>query len=161
VSEIEGQMTVSNVEADMIVHPRTGELLDLKTVQTDALLEARDLLSDHERQTREVRRSVDDELIRRADHEGRRSITFSEFTVEVTAPTEKQWDMRALRETLATLVERDLISDDKRRRCIRFDPKIVWAEVKTLLSDPRVRGQIEACYEEVEARRYVKVSRRG
>ena len=57
------------------------------------------------------------------------------------------------------LVSDELLSAEKSRRCIKYEPKPVWAELKTLLSDPRVREAIEACFTEEPARRYVKVSR--
>lgn len=152
-------MASESVSTNLIVHPRTGEVLDLNQIKTDAILEARDLVSDGERELREFRRDLDDELIRRADHEGRRSLTFSEFRVDVSPPTEKTWDLRKLQIVLSGLVGEDTISLEKATRCIKYEPKPVWAELKTLLSDPRVREEIEACFTEEPARRYVKVSR--
>lgn len=144
----------------LITHPRTGEILDLNKVETDPLLEARDLIADREREWQAMRRSVDDELIRRLDHEGRRSFTFPEFKVDATPPLKKQWDVDALRLTLGELVGEELISAEKARRCLKVKYEAAWRELSTLLSDPRVRERIEACFEEVETPRYLKVTRR-
>jgi hypothetical protein len=159
VSEIPGQMTVESVQADMIVHPLTGEVLDPRAIQTEALLEAHDLLLDSVKTISGMRRQVDDELVRRLDHEGRRSMSFEGFKVETNPPLEKEWNTTKLAIVLAELVEEELISSEKADKCVRHKPEPVWRELKTLLSDPRVRERIEACFEEVDARRYVKVSR--
>jgi hypothetical protein len=161
VTEIPGQMTVEGVQADMIVHPLTGEVIDPRTVQTEALLEAHDLLLDSVKTIHGMRRQVDDELVRRMDHEGRRSFTFTGFKIEVSAPTVKEWNTTRLAIVLNELVEEELISSEKADRCVRHKPEAVWRELKTLLSDPRVRERIEDCYDEIEAPRYVKVSRHG
>lgn len=152
--EIEGQMTM------VAVHPRTGEAIDLHAAATDELLDCHDAFTDLEREMKEARREVDDELTRRMDHEGRRSFTFNDFKVDVTPPTEKVWDIDKLMTTLDDLVEIKAISQLKAERCVRTKLEPVWRELKTLLSDPRVSEAIEECYEEVEASRYVKVSRR-
>lgn len=146
--------------APLIVHPRTGEVLDPRELSTDALLEARDVIVDEIQERASFRRQIDDELVARMDHEGRRSITFEDFKVDVTPPTEKDWDVEQLVITLENLVERGLISQVKRERCIKVTEEPVWRELKTLLSDPRVSDHIAQCFEEVAARRYLKVSRR-
>lgn len=152
--EIEGQMQM------VAVHPRTGEAIDLHAAGTDDLLDCHDAFVDLKREMAEGQREIDDELIRRMDHEGRRSFTFTGFKVDVTPPTEKTWDVDTLLTTLDDLVEIKAISQDKADRCTKTKVEPVWSELKTLLSDPRVKDAIEACFEETDARRYVKVTRR-
>jgi hypothetical protein len=152
--EIQGQMTM------VAVHPRTGEAIDLHAAATDELLDCHDAFADLEREMKEARREVDDELTRRMDHEGRRSFTFDHFKVDVSPPVEKLWDVDKLLNTLDDLVEIKAISQVKAERCVRTKTEPVWRELKTLLSDPRTKDPLEACYDEVEASRYVKVSRR-
>lgn len=143
----------------MIVHPRTGEVLDPRELSTDTLLEARDLLSDGEREIRSFKRQIDDEIVSRLDHEGRRQISFSDFKVTVNAPTEKVWDVDRLEATLDDLTAEGLISIDKAERCTKVKVEPVWRELKTLVSDPRVSEQISACFEEVPVQRYVRIGR--
>jgi hypothetical protein len=152
--QMEGQTTM------LAVHPRTGEAIDLHAAATDELLECHDAFADLVREMRDAQREVDDVLIERMDHEGRRSFTFSDFKIDVTPPTEKEWNVDALQQTLANLVGRELLSMAKAERCVKAKYEPVWRELKTLLSDPRVKDHIEACFTEVPARRYVKVSRR-
>lgn len=151
---LEGQMSM------VAVHPRTGEAIDLHSSATDELLDCHDAFADLVREMNEAKREIDDELIRRMDHEGRRSFTFDRFKVETNTPLEKSWDVDALVETLDELVDDGLISQTKRDKCLKIDVKPAWVEIKTLLSDPRTRDQLEACYSEVDARRYLKVTRR-
>lgn len=152
--QMEGQMSM------VAVHPRTQEVIDLHNASTDDLLDCHDAFADLKREMGEAQREVDDELVRRMDHEGRRSFTFSDFKIDVSPPTEKHWNVEQLRSALGHLVEDGDISEDKSRKCIEYTPKVVWREIKTLLSDPRVKAQIEACFEELPGRRSVRVTRR-
>lgn len=151
---MEGQMQM------VAVHPRTGEAIDLHAAATDDLLDCHDSFADLEREMREAKREVDDELVRRMDHEGRRSFTFTDFKIDVTAPTEKEWDVDRLISVLDDFVAAGLLSGSKADKCVQYTPKVAWKEVKTLLSDPRLKESIEACFTEAEASRYVKVTRR-
>ena len=152
---MEGQMAM------VAVHPRTGEAIDLHSAGTDDLLDCHDAFADLKREMAEAQREVDDELIRRMDHEGRRSFTFTDFKIDVGPPTEKVWDVAELEAALDLTVNDGLISQAKAEKCLVKQPsKPVWRELKTLLSDPRIKERIEDCYEEAPSRRYVKVTRR-
>jgi hypothetical protein len=58
-----------------VVHPATGEMLDVKTEPTDVLADLHESFSAQERDLRSYRRTVDDELVERMDHEGVRTST--------------------------------------------------------------------------------------
>ena len=140
-----------------IVIPGSGVIVSLDAEPSE-IAEAWQELLDFEAQIRSTKREIADEITRRLDHEGRRSLTIDGVKFETTAPTEKQWDLRELQATLIELVEEGTISQAKADKCIRWEPKVAWAELKTLVSDPRCRARIEHCYTEVPAARYGKVA---
>jgi hypothetical protein len=142
---------------ELIPFPSTGELLDLRSAPTDQIAGELLGLVEFERDARAFRRAASDELARRLDHEGRRSADVGDFHVEVNAPAEKKWKPGALELTLARLVEQGDLSMDKARRCIRWEPKVIWGEVKTLLSDPRIKDDIAACFTEEPTTRTARV----
>ncbi len=139
--------------------PETGELIDLTSATSDALAIVFTEIADSEKELRAARQAIGDEITRRLDHEGRRSVTTEiGWKVETTAPTEKVWDLDRLRSDLAELVEQGVISDAKAKRCVKFEPKPVWKEIKTLLSDPRC-SRLNHAFTEEPAPRYARVTR--
>jgi hypothetical protein len=141
---------------EIIPHPGTGEALDVKTQPTDLLSHFHDMLAERERDLRTHRRVVDEELVERMDHEGVRTFHAADFTIEVSKPTERDWDIDLLQERL---VLDGIISASKAGKCVKHEPKVVAMEVRPLESDPRCQRQIKACYRDVPARRTVKVKR--
>jgi hypothetical protein len=144
---------------EIIPHPGTGEALDVKSQPTDLLSHFHDMLAERERDLRTHRRVVDEELVERMDHEGVRTFHAADFTIEVSKPTERDWDIALLQETLGRLVLDGIISASKAGKCVKHEPKVVAMEVRPLESDPRCQRQIKACYRDVPARRTVKVKR--
>jgi hypothetical protein len=140
-----------------VVHPQTGEILDVKTEPTNVLADLHESFMAHERDLRSYRRTVDDELVERMDHEGLRTFHGDGFTIEVGKPTEREWNIDLLLETLDRLVSDGIISSRKASKCVKTEQKVVALEVRPLESDPRTQRQIAACYQEVPARRSVKV----
>jgi hypothetical protein len=141
-----------------LVLPHTGEVLNLKRASTDVLAIAFDGLKEAEADLKSLRSQLGDELTSRLDHEGRRSVTLDGWTVETTAPTVKEWDLDRLRSDLAELVEQGVISESKAKHCVKWEPKPVWNEIKTLLSDPRC-SRLNHAFKEVPAVRYARVKR--
>ena len=141
----------------IVPHPRTGEALDVKTAPTDALAELHDLIGGAERDLRSHRRTVDDELVQRMDHEGVRTFHLDSYTIETSKPTEREWDIALLVDTLDRLVADGIISSRKAEKCTKVERKVVALEVRPLESDPRSQRQIKACYREVPAHRSVRV----
>lgn len=140
----------------VVVIPATGEALEL-AAPAHELARAWSDLEELDRDLKAAKREIADEVIRRLDHEGRRSMTIDGVKLEASAPTEKVWNLPELQGTLDELVNEGTISDEKAGRCIKWEPKPAWVELKTLLSDPRCKVRVEHCFTEVEVTRYAKV----
>ena len=140
-----------------VVHPQTGELLDVRKQPTDTLADLHESFAAHERDLRSYRRAVDDEIVTRMDHEGVRTFHGEGFTIETSKPTERDWNVDLLLETLDRLVADGIISSRKASKCVKIEHKVVAMEVRPLESDPRTQRQIAACYQEVPSRRTVRV----
>lgn len=143
---------------DILVIPGTGEVVSLDG-DLQSFVGAWDQLKELERDLRVVKREISDEIARRLDHEGRRSLTVGDWKFTTTAPTEKVWNLAELQLTLTELKDEGTISADKAERCIKWEPKAAWLELKALLSDPRCKARIEHCFTEEPAARYAKVER--
>jgi hypothetical protein len=143
-------------DGNAVVIPGTGEVVPLDA-PLDLFVGAWEHMQELDADLKSARRALSDEIARRLDHEGRRSLAVGRVKFEVNAPTEKQWDLKELQETLAELLAEDTISQAKAESCIRWEPKAVWMELKTLLSDPRCAARIEHCYRDAPATRYAKV----
>jgi hypothetical protein len=148
---------VSKTE-DLIVIPGTGEVVQLDG-PLEAFVGAWDQLVTLEADLRSAKRTISDEVARRLDHEGRRSVDINGVRFETTAPSERSYDVDELRATLAELVTEGTISEAKAKRCIEYTPKVIWRELKTLTTDPRCAARIGHAISEVPATRYVKVSK--
>jgi hypothetical protein len=140
-----------------VIVPITGEIVDLSDQATDRIAEELNEISAFEQDVRSFKRAANEELATRLDHEGRRSADVGEWHLEANAPTERVWDVPELQRALLLAVCEELISGEKATRCIRQEPKVVWSEVKTLLSDPRLKRLLEPCYTDVPTSRYVRV----
>jgi hypothetical protein len=141
----------------LVTIPVTGEVVDLNG-SLESFVDGWNQLEDLTSQIRSVKRELTDEIARRLDHEGRRSVEIDGVRFEITAPTEKEWNMPELGGTLAELVAEGTISQDKANACIKWEPKAVWRELKTLLSDPRCAARIGHCVTEKPAARYARVT---
>lgn len=136
-----------------------GELVVPSEVTLERLADAFDEVNEAIGELATIKREMQDEVIRRLDYEGRRQITIDGFQLQATAPTEKEWDLAELQLVLAELVNEETISGEKAERCIKWEPKPVWSEIKTLLSDPRCAARVGHTFKEVPANRYAKVKR--
>lgn len=143
---------------ELITLPDTGELIDLHSAEPEQLAVVFDHLLETEKDLKSLRSQIGEEITSRLDHEGRRSVSYGEWTLETTAPTVKEWDMDRLRSDLAELVLEGVISEKKAKACVKWEPKAVWREIKTLLSDPRC-SRLNHAFSEVPAMRYAKVKR--
>jgi hypothetical protein len=145
-------------DGNAVVIPGTGEVLALDA-PLQRFVGAWEQLVALDADLRSAKREISDEIARRLDHEGKRTLHLDDVTFEVNAPTEKVWDLKELQGTLRELVAERTISEKKAERCIKWEPKPVWSELKTLLSDPRCAARVEHCYTEKAANRYAKVTR--
>lgn len=143
---------------DTVVIPGTGVVVSLDAEPAE-LAQAWDELVSFQVEAASAKREISDEITRRLDHEGRRSLVFEGVKFETNAPTEKQWDLPELQQLLLQLVSEGTISEKKADACIKWEPKPVWSELKTLLSDPRCSARMAHTFTEVPANRYAKVTR--
>ena len=143
----------------LVPDPRTGEALDVKTAPTDVLAELHDLIAGTEKDLRSHRRTVDDEIVQRMDHEGLRTFHLDGYTIETSKPTEREWNIDLLLDTLDRLVADGIISSRKAAKCVKIEHKIVAVELRPLETDPRCQRQIAACFQEIPSRRSVRVKR--
>lgn len=138
----------------------TGELVDLSAAPADVLGKLFEEINQRVLDLRADKRELTDELARRLDFEGRRSIDVDGWHFEVTAPTERQIDVPELSSVLSDLVAEGTISQAKADKVITWEPKVAWAELKPLTTDPRCAARVAHTISEAPAARYAK-ARRG
>lgn len=106
---------------DLIVHPATGEVIDLNAATTTELaagIEAiRGLLDD----LNDFRRALINELAGRLDKRGARSAVVGDIKLTTNAPTQEHYDPTVLKAALLDLADEDLI-----------EPELVDEVVKTV-----------------------------
>jgi hypothetical protein len=93
------------------------------------------------------------------DFEGRRSLEVDGWKFETTAPEERDIDVLGLQLVLTDLVREGTISQAKADRVITWTPKVVWAELKSLTTDPRCQARVNHTISMRPAARYGKVKR--
>src|SRR5437764_14319864 len=119
----------------------TGELLDLSNEPAARLGSVFEEIDTQIDELRSDKRALSDELARRLDIEGRRSIEIDGWRFEVNAPTERQIDVKELQDVLSALVAEGTISQAKADRVIAWEPKVAWSELKPLTTDPRCQAR--------------------
>lgn len=145
---------------DLIPVPVTGEAINL-TAGTDDLAYWVDRLQDIERQAKEARSMVGEELLRRLDHDACWTARVEGF--EITAPSPAptvEYDVDKLRATLDELVDDGYIGQGAAQAAVKVETsyKPVVAKLNALKKvAPEVARRIEECGTEVEKRRYVRV----
>jgi hypothetical protein len=137
----------------------TGELVDLTTAPAQIIGELAESIDARIEELRSDKRSLGDEITRRLDFEGRRSLTIDGWKFETTAPEEREIDVPALQAVLLDLVVEGTISQKKADACIEWVPKPVWAQIKPLTTDPRCQARINRTIRMRPATRYGKVKR--
>jgi len=143
---------------EIVIIPGSGLIVSLDADPKEIARAWEEMLS-LERDLRSAKRTVSDEITRRLDFEGRRSMSVDGVKFETTAPTEREFDLPELQKLLRVLVGEGTISDKKADACIKWTPSAVWSEVKALTTDPRCAERIKQTFREVPANRYAKVTR--
>jgi hypothetical protein len=139
----------------------TGELVDLRTEPADTLGRLFEEIDTRTAELRSDKRELSDELARRLDIEGRRSIDIDGWRFEVNAPTERQIDVPELQGVLSALVAEGTISQAKADRVIVWEPRVAWSELKPLTTDPRCQARVNHAITNAPAPRYGKAKRHG
>jgi hypothetical protein len=108
----------------------TGELVDLEQAPVDVIGQIAEDIDRRLEELRSDKRALGDEITRRLDFEGRRSLEIGHWRFETTAPEEREIDVPALQAVLLDLVVEGTISQKKADRVIAWTPKVVWTELK-------------------------------
>jgi hypothetical protein len=137
----------------------TGELVDLEQAPVDVIGQIAEDIDRRLEELRSDKRALGDEITRRLDFEGRRSLEIGHWRFETTAPEEREIDVPALQAVLLDLVVEGTISQKKADRVIAWTPKVVWTELKSLTTDPRCQARINRTISMKPATRYGKVKR--
>jgi hypothetical protein len=150
------------------VHPATGELVNLTAADPADLaigLEgASDLLDD----LYAFRQAIVDELARRADARGRRTVTLGPIDVEVNAPTVDDYSVERLEAELEPLVDAGILDRELVDELIVQPPrppappaKVDKRRVNALLKsdDRRILGALAAARTRRTQKRTAKITR--
>lgn len=102
----------------LIVHPATGEVLDLKAAASNDLGYAYEDVIELEHKLRSFRQAIADEAARRLDSINARTETFGDVTLETNAPTEESYSVDDLLRELKPLVAAELLDESVLERCV-------------------------------------------
>lgn len=150
-----------------LVHPATGEILELADRTTDQLAELAAGAADYIRQVHEFRTAVEQVIAERMDRELSRTAQVGGWKLTVNAPTRDEWDLDRLAQVLGELVERGVISVDAAGQVIEQPPpkpqpeRVARTALNKLLKhpDPEVVGMLRECAAPVPQRRTLKIER--
>jgi len=144
-----------------VVHPATGELLDLAGQPTGQLADLLAGCRDYQQQVADFREQVEQEICRRMDRQNSRSAMVGQVRLTVNAQARTEWDLERLRTVLAELVTAG-----------ELDPAAAAAVIERPVPKPlpeRVNAQaarkldghdaVRECSRKVPQRRTVKIER--
>lgn len=146
---------------DLVPVPITGELLDL-SADDDVLAEAFDRIRDLERQLKQARDTIAEELTARLDRRALWTCHAGQYTIKVPSPKPRlEWDVDALQRTLDELQGQGVIDEAAVDRAIRIElvRKPQTAGINALMKlNPGLAERIQACAREVSPPRRVSVT---
>lgn len=137
----------------------TGELVELRDAPAEVIGRIAEEIDIRLDELRSDKRALSDEITRRLDFEGRRSLEIDGWRFETTAPEAREVDAAELQDVLRELVAEGTISQAKADRVITWTPKVVWTELKSLTTDPRCQARVNHAIAMRPAARYGKVKR--
>lgn len=96
-----------------VVHPFTGETLQLERAETNDLGWFLNEMREYEMRLKEAKRAVTDEALRRLDHQAKWTFRTPDFTLKAPSPApSEQFDELALRSDLWELVDQGVITEE-------------------------------------------------
>lgn len=148
----------------VVVHPGTGEVIDLANSTTSSLADYRLELIEAKRALDGFAEDLDVELARRIDLEAVRKVQVGGYDLEVQAPSYVEYDVPRLTIVLEALVQDGRISRGAAERAIKtkVEHSPVQRELNRLLThaDAEVRESVARCRSDVpRTRRRVTVKR--
>lgn len=152
-----------------LVHPVTGELLDVAGAATTDLAAAAAAISEHVDRVFEFRQALVDEVARRMDRMNTRSEVVGDLKLTTNAPATESYPVAPTRDALQRLVDDDVLDPEVIARVIVTpppadpQPKVAARELNKLKrhDDPRVARALGAVRQVSPQRRTLKVERVG
>ncbi len=146
-----------------VVHPGTGELINLRDAATDDLGRFLDEVRDYESRLREAKGLVTTEVVRRMDLEGQWTMRAGGFVLSAPSPAPaEEFDGKGLYSDLAALVFQGTITQDAAERAVKitttYTPSAMGIKALRKLGGV-VAETIAKHATPVEKKRYVKVGR--
>lgn len=152
-----------------LVHPQTGELVDLKALATDTL--ALDLTAELQAladRVDQAQRAVIDELARRVDKGGARTAEIEladgrQLTLETNAPTEVVYPFDQTRDALQRLVAEDELEAMALARVLKYprpkpqDPRVDRRAIGALEKIPAVEQALAEVRFKQDKKRTIKI----
>lgn len=148
-----------------LVHPTTGEALNLAELDGAQLAELHLALDDFRERLGDARAQLVAEVARRADARGSRTVSLGGSTWTVNAPTDETYDVRTLRAGLDELVADGLVDPELVDELITTPPpkpeppRVDRRRIATLKrsAEPRVLAVIAAARSIAPARRTARL----
>jgi hypothetical protein len=141
---------------------RTGETLSLKDIDTERLLEFRQLVK---AELRDLQSLIDEELISRLDKANRKTLHVGDTTIYWEGGEKIRWEGRLLFKELENLVADGRLDEQAAIEAVHIEPNFVVsaAAAKRLLShpDPFVVEAVERATVLVETPRSVRTRERA
>lgn len=126
--------------------PLTGELIKLDS-PTDEIARITQQIREMEQELYRARNQLNEELVRRLDHENLRKAEVGAFIISVDAPNAVDWDVRQLEMVLHGFVDHDELSADAVDRILPSKRSVSIRELKKLIGtlDDELGAKVEAC----------------
>ena len=149
-------------DAGISAHPLTGEAIDLVHAPNNELARFLDGLKEDQRALREAQSIVEEEVIRRMDHEGQYTMRAGPYTLRSGSPEpSEEFDALALRSDLLELADRGVISVEAVDRAVVtiVEYRAQKRGINALRKLPTVRETIERHARMEQKHRRVRVER--
>lgn len=148
-----------------LVHPSSGEVVDLKAASTDELAVQFDRLLELRARLDEFGQAIVNEVAERMDRRGERKTLLGDVELEVNAPSSEEYLLDVLRGELEALVAAGAIDEELVAKVIRTpppakpEPRVDKREVNKLKksTDRRVLAAIAKARDVKSAKRTLKV----
>jgi hypothetical protein len=146
-----------------LVHPLTGEAIDLAHAPDEEIARFLDGLKEHKAQIQEAQHIVTAEVLRRMDLDARYTRRAGPYVFNSSSPEPTvEYDALPLREDLLELVDQRQLTIDAVDRTVEpvVTYKVKKSGINALRKIPAVREIIDRHGHQVEKNRYVSVTRR-
>lgn len=150
------------IRQEPVVHPLTGETLDLQTAPDENLARFLADVRDYESRLKEAKAIVSREALRRMDAGASWTLRAGDYTLKGSSPApSEEWDEIALLSDLHQLVDEGVITEDAAGAAVEtvITYKVRKAGINALRKLPGVAQIVDRHSQPVEKTRYVSVGR--